>query len=408
MNLVVFYFCFFAIVLGKNGPAVILPEYTANGVDYTTPGGNKANAFFGLPYAEPPIGELRHEKPVSLMESDRTIDATQFGPPCLVPLDVPDQSEDCLFINVFAPKEAPSGSGYHVLIFIHGGGYSYGNAKIYGIDEFVDSFVKQNIIVVTLQYRLHWFGFLTTFDDVLPGNVGLWDQNLALKFIHQNIRHFGGDPNEMTLMGHSAGSSSVHAHSISPHSRNLIKQFVPLSGSLFGSWALENPNQQKFQTIFHEKLGCFQKNSAEFKKCAKNVNSSLVLEISKQLPSMAFDAAFLHFTPVLDQEFFDGKTIDKLTEEAAPKPVLYGITGAEAMILTFSHPNLNTAIFADNYGIKKDEMSMTNAERIDYMKISEKMEPGNTVFNRPVLLWRTMIEILGYKHNFANGDQLYH
>uniref|UniRef100_A0AC34RNF2 Carboxylesterase type B domain-containing protein n=1 Tax=Panagrolaimus sp. JU765 TaxID=591449 RepID=A0AC34RNF2_9BILA len=190
---------FAAAVLAKDAPKVVLPEYTAIGVDYTTPDGNHANAFFGLPYAEPPLGELRHERPVPLKQSStKVVEAFQFAPTCIMPLDLPNQSEDCLYVNVFTPKQPAPKEGYPVLVFIHGGGFSYGSSRIYGGDGFMDNFVQQGIVVVTLQYRLHWFGFMTTGDDVFPGNIGLWDQNTALKFVHRNIKLFGGNPDEIT------------------------------------------------------------------------------------------------------------------------------------------------------------------------------------------------------------------
>uniref|UniRef100_A0AC34R8Q3 Carboxylic ester hydrolase n=1 Tax=Panagrolaimus sp. JU765 TaxID=591449 RepID=A0AC34R8Q3_9BILA len=563
MNLIViFWSCFLAVVVAEDAPKVILPEYTVIGVDYTTPDGNHANAFFGMPYAEPPLGELRHEKPVPLRESaTKIVEAFEYASACLIPLDVPNQSEDCLYLNVFTPRQPAPKEGYPVLVFIHGGGFSYGSAKIYGGDGFIDNFVQQGI-VATLQYRLHWFGFLTIGDDDLPGNIGLWDQNAALKFIHKNIKYFGGNPDEITLMGHSAGSASTHAHSISPHSRNLIKRFIPMSGSLYASWAIGDPHNQPFQKILNEKLGCPQINGAELKKCAKKINASLVTEISSQLPQVAFDIARLHWRPVLDKDFFGGKTLDELAEESPAKPVLYGLTSSEAMIMTFSHPNFLTSAFALDYGITKDQQSsftlenyhekmdnlafkpertgcqskliqeliekfylsnltairtdpkyyykswnnvlsdlgfnvpihyeidkklqsgwkdqfvflfdwvdpnevdsylgvnqcphaydiqfltdmraysldkpwtplqlqiqknlvefftnfiktgnpgenwpkVTNADKLEYMKISDKMEPGNTFFNRSFLIWKTIIEILGYRLNVANGESLH-
>lgn len=88
-----------------------------------------------------------------------------------------------------------------------------------GFENITNLFIPRGVIIVAIQYRLGQLGFLSTGDNILPGNLGLWDQTLALKFIKENIVHFGGDPNRITLWGQSAGASSVDMLSLSPHSR---------------------------------------------------------------------------------------------------------------------------------------------------------------------------------------------
>uniref|UniRef100_A0AC34R4H8 Carboxylesterase type B domain-containing protein n=1 Tax=Panagrolaimus sp. JU765 TaxID=591449 RepID=A0AC34R4H8_9BILA len=118
-----------------------------------------------------------------------------------------------------------------------------------------------------------------------------------------------------------------------------------------------NPYQQRFQKTLNEMLGCPQTDSAELKKCLKTLNATFVSEMSNKLPQVPFDVARVHWTPVLDKDFYAGKTVDELTRETPPKAVLYGITGSESMIFTFAHPNFVTGAFALEYGITKDEMS---------------------------------------------------
>jgi carboxylesterase type B len=124
-----------------------------------------------------------------------------------------------------------SPGGYPVLVWVHGGGFCIGNAILYGFKNLSNNFVKQDIIVITVQYRLGhlgWYkkmitptilGFLSTGDEIMPGNYGLWDLAQAFKFIHENIQEFGGDPKKITAWGLSAGGALVSALSLSPHSR---------------------------------------------------------------------------------------------------------------------------------------------------------------------------------------------
>ncbi|ETN74691.1 hypothetical protein NECAME_12801 [Necator americanus] len=131
------------------------------------------------------------------------------------------QSEDCLYLNVFAPAMDPVKS-YPVMFYIHGGGFMMDSAVRYKPSNVARLLVKHGVVVVTIQYRLGYLGYFCTGDDVAKGNYGLWDQLEALKWTKENIHHFGGDPNRITVAGQSAGAVSADLLSLSPLSRGLL------------------------------------------------------------------------------------------------------------------------------------------------------------------------------------------
>jgi carboxylesterase type B len=170
--------------------------------------------FRAIPFAQPPVGPLRFRKPKPIDSSwVGKLDATEYGPSCMQPpefiqvfesLDVLpnlDVSEDCLQLNVYAPRDLDSSRSRSVMVWVHGGGYIMGQASFYDISKLA---LGGDVIVVTINYRLGAIGFLSTGDAAMPGNIGLWDQRLAIQWTKDNIVFFGGNPNSMTIFGESA------------------------------------------------------------------------------------------------------------------------------------------------------------------------------------------------------------
>lgn len=155
-------------------------------------------------------------------------------------------SEDCLYLNVYRPELVTPEKRLPVLIFIHGGSFKGGSAdpELYGPDYFMDT---QKVIVVTIQYRLGVLGFLAADHLSCKGNFGLKDQNMALHWVYSNIRKFGGDPRQVTLMGQSAGAASVQYQMISKRSNELFQQGVMLSGSALAFWAIRKDPETLFR-----------------------------------------------------------------------------------------------------------------------------------------------------------------
>jgi para-nitrobenzyl esterase len=191
--------------------------------------------FLGIPYAKPPVGTLRFAPPLPADPWLGTFDATQFGDACpqqdpaLAPQQM--QSENCLTLNVYAPSAATQ--PLPVMVFIHGGAFVSGGSSQYDAKALSGT----RVVVVTLNYRLGVLGFFShpaldaTRPDAPAGSDGLRDQELALRWVHDHIAAFGGDPKNVTLFGESAGAISACLHWVSPTSSALAQRFIIESGA---------------------------------------------------------------------------------------------------------------------------------------------------------------------------------
>ncbi|XP_068084823.1 juvenile hormone esterase [Anabrus simplex] len=205
-------------------------------------------SFEGIPYAKPPLGELRFKAPVPAEPWNGTLEALQKGNVCKQPVGSGKDlrgDEDCLFLNVYTPELPGSGSLRPVMVWIHGGGFLTGSGG--EEKEGPKYLLNTGIVYVGLNYRLGILGFLSTEDEAAPGNAGLKDQVLALRWVKQNIESFGGDPNKITIFGESAGGASVHFHLLSPMSEGLFHGAISQSGLTSCTWAVgDKPRKNAF------------------------------------------------------------------------------------------------------------------------------------------------------------------
>lgn len=272
----------------------------------------KVRQFLGVPYAEPPVGPLRFQKPQAKSKMDRTFDATEFKHGCLqLYMDLsaqgksmPDNwldgfSNDCLFLNIFTPGDQISGKAYPVMIIIHGGGFVVGMSDIYA-GHITSSFA--DVIVVSINYRLGIFGFLSTGDANLPGNYGLWDQRMAIQWVHDNIAAFGGDPDQITLSGGSAGGASVIFQALFPANQGLFKRIIPQSGSVTCPWAFQ-PDPLKNAKRLASTVGCpTDVDTALLASCLREVSDEKYMEALNH-PANKFRKFPLEFVVSVDREF---------------------------------------------------------------------------------------------------------
>merc|ERR1719516_105404 len=186
--------------------------------------------FKGIPYAKPPLHELRFMAPV-LNKLEKELNATQFGSACLQ-YDLRQRGkllgdEDCLFLNIYTPNIVSS-ERFPVLIWIHGGAFTQGFSQQFSPSKLV----KEGTIVVTINYRLGGLGFLSFENNIVSGNMGLKDQSVAVEWVREHIECFNGDPERVTLGGQSAGGMSVHTHILSPWSKGKISGGIAMSGTM--------------------------------------------------------------------------------------------------------------------------------------------------------------------------------
>ncbi|CAH1154472.1 unnamed protein product [Phaedon cochleariae] len=315
-------------------------------------------AFQDIPYAKAPVGALRFQEPQPVERWDGILNTTANRKICIQLDQVtndPRETEDCLVLNVYTPVR-PNGvqppDSLPTLVWIHGGAFRRwsGAFDSFGPDYFID----QNVVVVTLNYRLGPLGFLATGDNVIPGNLGLKDQHLALQWVKNNIGTFGGDPAKVTIMGQSAGAASVGYHLMSKKSKGLFRAAIMHSSSPLTCWALQKyPKYAAYQLgakIFKE----FDKNmsSAEFlkllqgvpiEKIKANTGISMPAEMANcQLPTS------IAWVPVTEDSNYENALVTGMNHENLKNgninkvPLLIGINSQEVLLFI---PNLVALIY---------------------------------------------------------------
>ncbi|KAJ9584570.1 hypothetical protein L9F63_021080, partial [Diploptera punctata] len=265
--------------------------------------GREIYAFQSIPYAKPPIGELRFKPPQPVEPWEEILDTRTKSPECtqsgsFLTEPVTGQ-EDCLYLNVYTPK-LDSSRPLHVMFWIHGGGWQSGsgNSDMYGPQYLLD----KDIILVTINYRLGPLGFLSTGDAVCPGNNGFKDQVFALHWVQENIEAFGGNPNSVTIFGESAGGASVQYLMLSPLSKGLFHRGISQSGSALSLMALSPNSTTRYQTETLSKLlDCSTESSEQIISCLKQKDASELFEKSSTFLEWNIDP-MLPFKPVVETQ----------------------------------------------------------------------------------------------------------
>ena len=223
------FFLFFSLVLGQD--VVQTSKGKVRGLC------NEYSCFFGgIPFADPPVGDLRFSPPVPYSSSWKLRDGTRFGNDCIpVGPSLGNTSEDCLFLNVFAPRR-PFTKKLPVGLWIYGGAWQIGASSTYLYNATRMLELRQDVVIVSMNYRLGALGFLASSELGLNGNYGLLDQRAAMTWVQQEISNFGGDPERVTIWGESAGAASVGLHLLMPNSWPYFHQAIQESGPI-SSWS---------------------------------------------------------------------------------------------------------------------------------------------------------------------------
>ncbi|CAB0037398.1 unnamed protein product [Trichogramma brassicae] len=341
-------------------------------------------SFKGIPYAEPPTGQLRFRDPVAVKPWKGVRDALAHGANCPQSDFITSSiggSDDCLYLNVYtSAKSIGEGDGFEsppqrlrpTMVWIHGGGFMFGSGDdtLYGPDYFM----TKDIVLVTINYRLGALGIHTDFykriilfshiivyyivkigtgflnleDELAPGNQGLKDQVLALKWIRDNIASFGGDPENVTIFGESAGGASVHYLSISPMAKGLFHKVISQSGVIFNPWARMPANSaRKCVYKLCDKLGISTRDHKEIIDQLRSVDCLDIVRAQEQVLTPEEKASFLFpFGPGTDalspEPFMARDPVELAAAQGVQLPLLLGHNTREGILfLRYCH-NMDT------------------------------------------------------------------
>ncbi|KAA8590276.1 hypothetical protein FQN60_014210 [Etheostoma spectabile] len=367
------------------------------------------HAYLGVPFAKPPVGpalRLAAPQPVEGWEGVR--DATQQPPMCVqnkqlsldlfdkfgvTLVDLPDISEDCLYLNIFTPANRAHDVKLPVMVWIHGGGFSMGAASLYDGSALA---AYQDMVVVLIQYRLGLLGFLSTGDEHMTGNVGLLDQVQALRWIQQHIHNFGGDPDLVTIFGESAGGVSVSLLLLSPLSVGLFHHAIAESGTAAMNFLISNDPLSVMQVVANIS-GCSLESTEKMADCMRNLNINTIVAIGQDERlrfSVNVDGNFLrqpvdelfHTHDLLLVPFMTGVNNDEggflLADFFAPANWTEGLDREQLVnILFMFYPDPKDAFFRD---VVIDEYIGTGEDRVKNRDVLTEML-GDMLFTIPAI-----------------------
>ncbi|XP_054261669.1 juvenile hormone esterase-like isoform X1 [Macrosteles quadrilineatus] len=328
--LLVFLFVSIVAAFAQHAPIVHTAQGKLRGKIVKSWTGKPILSFIGVRFAEPPTGSNRLKDPVPVRPWPQIKDAMEDGPLCLqpgLPAELPS-SEDCLFLNVHTKTLRGK---QPVMIYFHPGGFvgGTGNNNYTGPQYLLD----KDIVLVSSNYRLGPLGFYSTGDEVIPGNFGLKDQLLVMKWVKENIKHFGGDPDSVTLFGYSAGAGSVQLHMLSPLSRGLFHRAISSSCSATTPAVLNRypiPLSRRFAKLLNCPIG----NSQQIQECIQRLPANDIIAATSKIWD-TLQPPFSLFAPVVEKHkgnnsFLTEDPIELIrTKQFTQVPLITGFTRDE-------------------------------------------------------------------------------
>ncbi|XP_067000442.2 carboxylesterase 1F [Anabrus simplex] len=285
--------------------------------------------FQGIPFAERPERFMRSTKKAPW---EGVLNATSHGRPCpqhdLLNISDSGDLEDCLFLDVYTPK-VDNASKLPVLFYIHGGAFVLGSSQ----SVTPGFFLEHDIVIVSIQYRLGAFGFLSLGIEEIPGNAGMYDQLLALQWTYDNIQYFGGDPNQITVAGVSAGAVSAGLLYVSPLAQDIIKKVMLFSGSAVTFWAVGIEPVSDGLSIA-KYAGC--EPTEQLVSCLRSLDPLSLVRAYDQFQADERSKAHSEMrgtNPVLDGNFLDRLPLDIMSDpKFKGRPMLMSVTKHEGIL----------------------------------------------------------------------------
>ena len=317
--------------------------------------GKRIETYWGIPYAKPPVGTLRFQRPESYGRWSGIWDATKQPNSCPQAIDESlngfegvtmwnpntNISEDCLYLNIWTPaRNRPSGKLHAVMVWIFGGGFYGGTSTLDWYDGRLMS-AEGDVVVVSMQYRVGVMGFLYLGISGAPGNVGLIDQQLAMQWIFNNIQDYGGDNTRITIFGESAGAASVSFHLLSPLSKETFHRAIMQSATALSPWALDTRADAKTKSLeVAARVGCKSSRVEEVLFCLRKAS---IDDLTDKMWTIDDESVLLTpLAPIVDGYFLRRHPIDSVADgDFKRAPILLGVNHDEgAYFLPFSLPKL--------------------------------------------------------------------
>ncbi|XP_050393540.2 cholinesterase 1 [Patella vulgata] len=360
----------------------------------------KISTYLGIPFAEPPTGSLRFAKPQpkpkfneNFLARNYSASCHQFKPFWDTRTDNDYQNEDCLYLNVFSPDIDQSGKRYPVLIWIHGGSFLMGSGK--GATSNILAAYGQ-VIIVSINYRLGVFGFLSSGNSAAGGNYGLWDQHLAIEWVKNNIVGFGGDTTKITIFGESAGSATVMFQAIYPGNENLFQRVIAESGSANANWAITKDPASKLKQ-YSARLNCTRSSLEQTVACLKSIKNPTEMTMKSDL---TFSAGLLDWCPTIDNDFITKERIEALNNPARETQLTYfnqldlimGTNRFESDQFLLNAPEYESTFINGSASITDTEVAI---RAVIFRSLSRRYHPDLVQF--------MLAEVLFQYNNFKNS-----
>ncbi|KAM9807786.1 fatty acyl-CoA hydrolase precursor, medium chain-like [Neosynchiropus ocellatus] len=374
---------------------------TVNGTE------NKVHAFLGVPFAKPPVGPaLRLAAPQAVEAWGGVRNATEQPHMCIQDRDravamtviemghkveIPEVSEDCLYLNIYTPANRTEDTKLAVMVWIHGGGLTLGAASTFDGSALA---AYENVVVVVIQYRLGLLGYLSTGDEHMRGNWGMLDQVQALKWVQEHIHNFGGASDSVTVFGESAGAVCVSLLLLSPLTEGLLKNAIAESGAAAMDALVQDSSLEITQMVANLS-GCSVESTEKIADCMRNLDMETIKAIV-EVPALSY--------PVVTDGYFLTKPAKQLLEngELQKVPFIIGVNddeGGYTMTRNFAPPNWTEgldleqvseilAVFVPDADKRELVMKQYGATSEDRVKNREAITEfiGDVLFNVPAII----------------------